>query len=56
MMSPWGRPYTVVRVYCPYGTAYTNSTILNDKVLVPIFGSSWDDDAIQTYQDAMPGY
>jgi agmatine/peptidylarginine deiminase len=56
MMSPWGRPYTVVRVYCPYGTAYTNSIILNDKVLVPIFGDAWDDDAIQTYQDAMPGY
>mgnify|MGYP006278649613 CR=1 FL=1 len=56
MTSPWGRPYTVVRVYCPYGTAYTNSIILNDKVLVPIFGDAWDDDAIQTYEDAMPGY
>ncbi|MBD3258950.1 hypothetical protein GF377_10990 [candidate division GN15 bacterium] len=55
-ISPWGQPYTVVRVYCPYGTAYTNSIILNDKVLVPIFSSSWDDDALQTYQDAMPGY
>ncbi len=55
-MSPWGRPYTVVRVYCPSGTAYTNSLILNDKVLVPIFNNSWDDEALQTYQDAMPGY
>jgi len=55
-ISAWGQPYTVVRVYCPYGTAYTNSLILNDKVFVPTFGSIWDDDAIQTYQDAMPGY
>jgi agmatine/peptidylarginine deiminase len=55
-ISPWGEPYTVVRVYCPSGTAYTNSLILNDKVLVPIFGSAWDDDALQVYEDAMPGY
>ncbi|MCP3978641.1 MAG: agmatine deiminase family protein [bacterium] len=54
--SPWGVPYEVVRVYCPSGTYYTNSLILNDKVLVPLFGSSWDDDALQTYADAMPGY
>jgi agmatine deiminase len=54
--SAWGRPYTVVRVYCPYGTAYTNSIILNDKVFVPIFSSSWDDSALAVYQQAMPGY
>ncbi|MGB7060916.1 MAG: agmatine deiminase family protein [Candidatus Zixiibacteriota bacterium] len=54
--SAWGEPYTVVRVYCPYGTAYTNSIILNDKVFVPIFSSSWDDSALQVYQQAMPGY
>ncbi len=54
--SPWGTKYNVVRIYCPYGTAYTNSIILNDKVFVPTFGSSWDDSAIATYQDAMPGY
>jgi agmatine/peptidylarginine deiminase len=56
LTSAWGTPYRVLRVYCPSGTAYTNSIILNDKVLVPIFSSSWDDDAIQVYQDAMPGY
>ena len=55
-ISDWGQPYTIVRVYCPYGTAYTNSIILNDKVLVPIFNDSYDDDALQTYEDAMPGY
>ena len=54
--SPWGVPYNVIRIYCPYGTAYTNSIILNDKVLVPIFNSSYDDVALDTYRDAMPGY
>ncbi|HQO21245.1 MAG TPA: agmatine deiminase family protein, partial [Acidobacteriota bacterium] len=54
--SSWGVPYNVVRIYCPTGTAYTNSIILNDKVIVPIFGSEWDDDALQVYQDTMPGY
>ena len=55
-LSPWDRPYTVVRIYCPYGTAYTNSIILNGKVLVPMFGDGFDSIAIETYQDAMPGY
>jgi len=55
-ISTWGRPYTIVRVYCPSGTAYTNSIILNDKVLVPIFGSAYDNTALQVYQNAMPGY
>ena len=55
-ISPWGEPYTVVRVYCPNDEPYTNSLILNDKVLVPMDGTSWDDDAITTYEEAMPGY
>ena len=55
-ISAWGRPYEVIRIYCPYGTAYTNSIILNDKVLVPIFGDTYDDSALATYEQAMPGY
>lgn len=55
-ISAWGRPYTIVRVYCPYGTAYTNSIILNNKVFVPIFNDPWDTVAIRVYQEAMPGY
>ncbi len=54
--SAWGQPYTIVRVYCPYGTAYTNSLILNDKVFVPTFSDPYDAVALQVYQDAMPGY
>ncbi len=55
-LSPWGVPWNVVRVFCPSGTWYTNSLILNDKVLVPLFGVSEDVVALQTYRDAMPGY
>jgi agmatine deiminase len=55
-MSYYGTPYHVVRVYTPNDEPYTNSLILNNKVLVPITGSSWDDDAILSYQQAMPGY
>lgn len=55
-ISPWGVPYTVVRVFCPSGTFYTNSLILNDKVLVPLFGNSQDSIALSTYAAAMPGY
>jgi agmatine deiminase len=54
--SSWERPYTVVRIMCPSGTAYTNSIILNNKVLVPLFGGSGDTTAIRIYQEAMPGY
>ena len=55
-MSCYGTPYDVVRVYTPNDEPYTNSLILNNKVLVPITGSQWDDEAIASYQNAMPGY
>lgn len=55
-ISAWGQPYTVVRIYSPYPTAYTNSLILNGKVYVPLFGSAHDAAALQTYEDLMPGY
>jgi len=54
--SCYGTPYEVVRVYTHLDEPYINSLILNDKVLVPITGSSWDDDAIASYEEAMPGY
>jgi agmatine/peptidylarginine deiminase len=55
----YGYPYEVYRVYTPGGsqtTAYTNSLILNNKVLLPLSGSQWDDEAIAVYEEAMPGY
>lgn len=58
--SSLGKPYQVFRVYTPATsypyTPYTNSLILNKKVLVPISGNQWDDEAIASYQEAMPGY
>ena len=55
-LNSYGEPWEVFRVYTPYNQPYTNSLILNDKVFVPIMNSSWDDDAIATYENAMPGY
>lgn len=57
--SSYGTPYQVYRVYTPGNypyTPYTNSLILNKKVFVPQTGSQWDDEAIASYQQAMPGY
>ena len=55
-LSCYGTPYDVVRVYAPNGEPYTNSLIVNDKVFVPQMGTSWDDDALISYTNAMPGY
>ena len=55
----YGYPWEVIRVYAPGNypnTPYTNSLILNHKVFLPITGSSHDDAAIATYEEAMPGY
>ncbi len=55
-ISCYGTSYEIIRVYTPNNEPYTNSLILNEKVFVPITGSEWDDEAIQTYEQAMPGY
>lgn len=58
-ISAWGNHYQVYRVYTPGGniaTPYTNSLILNKKVFLPVSGSQWDDEAIASYEEAMPGY
>lgn len=58
-ISSYGKPYEVYRVFAPGtypNTPYTNSLILNKKVLVPLTGSEWDDEAIASYEEAMPGY
>jgi agmatine deiminase len=58
-LSSYGKPYEVYRVYTPGTypyTPYTNSLILNNKVFVPLTGSQWDDEAIESYEQAMPGY
>ena len=54
--SSRGNNYQVFRVYTPNNEPYTNSFILNKRVFVPIMNSQWDNDALQVYKDAMPGY
>ena len=54
--SAYGIPYEVFRVYTPGDEPYTNSLILNNKVFVPQTGSAWDDEALTSYEEAMPGY
>lgn len=64
----YGTPFKVVRIPMPpdaYGSypddwgdyrTYTNSLIFNKLVLVPIYNTNSDDEALQIYRDAMPGY
>ena len=57
--SSYGNKYKVYRVYTPNNQPYTNSLILNNKVLVPMnptYGSSCYQAALASYQQAMPGY
>ena len=56
-----GRPYEIIRIDTPpywrdFMPAYTNSLILNRKVLVPLYGIPADRDALETWRKAMPGY
>ena len=56
----WGYPYRVYRVQEPGGSTlapYTNSLILNKTVYVPMgSNSNYNQQAIDVYQEAMPGY
>ena len=56
LTSSYGTPYEIYRINTPNNEPYTNSLIINDHVFVAVTGSEWDDDAIATYQEAMPGY
>ena len=56
----WGYPYHVYRVDEPGGytlAPYTNSLILNKTVYVPMgSNSTYNQQALAVYQEAMPGY
>jgi agmatine/peptidylarginine deiminase len=56
LMSSYGRPYEVVRIQTSFQTGYTNSLILNHKVLVPLYDDPLDSLALHTWAAAMPGY
>ena len=61
-IGPYGRPYRIVRIDTPpyalgyFVANYTNSLVLNRKVLVPLFGISADEAALETFRKEMPGY
>ncbi|MBC8479448.1 MAG: agmatine deiminase family protein [FCB group bacterium] len=55
-LNAFGEPYEIFRVWTPQNQPYTNSLILNNKVIVPIMNGQWDDEALAAYEDAMPGY
>ena len=70
--STFGTAYKVVRIPMPIGenwsgnpawpdnsgtyNTYTNSLIINNKVLVPIYNIEMDAEALEIYETAMPGY
>ena len=49
-------PITYDQYGYPVQRTYTNSLILNNTVLVPIYGLTTDNEALEIYRDAMPGY
>ena len=55
-----GEKFKVVRMPMPKYTgtsfSYTNSLIVNNKVLVPIYGFSTDETALNIYRKHLPGY
>jgi agmatine/peptidylarginine deiminase len=56
-----GKTYDIIRIDTPNyaGNAsapYTNSLIFNKKVFVPLMGIPGDEDALDTWKAAMPGY
>lgn len=55
--SSYGTPFKISRVNTPSNQPYTNSVIVNNKVMVPYMNNlSTDTAALHVYQNAMPGY
>jgi len=67
-LSPFGRPYKVVRIPMPpdnlnrypsqggdYRT-FTNSVFVNRTVIVPTYDVRYDTTALRIYREALPGY
>ncbi len=56
--TAYGTSYKIFRILAPNNEPYTNSYIINNKVFVPTPG--WDpqadQNAVEVYKEAMPGY
>lgn len=55
-LSSYNKPYQIYRVYTPDNQPYSNSLIINNRVFLPLMYSSFDDDAMSIYEEALPGY
>jgi len=56
-----GKNYEILRINTPNyyeqrSAPYTNSLIFNDKIFVPLMGIPRDEEALNTWEAAMPGY
>ncbi|MBU1111744.1 MAG: agmatine deiminase family protein, partial [Nanoarchaeota archaeon] len=62
MTASNGEPYEIVRIMLPETVddvqewTYVNSLILNNKVIVPVYGTPEDEIALNVYQEIMPEY
>jgi len=56
ILTQEGLPWEIFRVYTPNNQPYTNSLILNNKVFVPIMNSSYDGQALEIYETALPNH
>lgn len=62
LTSCYGNPYRIVRIPMPGNTrvrdfrTYTNALIVNNHILVPIYGAARDKEALDIFSEAMPGY
>lgn len=58
----YGTPYRIFRIPIPGDPTkkdfrtYTNALIVNDHILVPVFGIPLDEEALSVFREAMPGY
>ena len=55
-INSFAEPFQVYRIYTPIGEPYINSYILNENVYVPVGFGQWDDEALEVFQEALPGY
>jgi len=49
-------PMNPINAFYTYNRTYTNSLILNDKVLVPIYDTEYDAPALQVHAECMPDH
>ncbi len=55
-LSSLGSPWRIYRIATPQNEPYINSLIVNDKVYLPLTEGENDQTALDTYQQALPGY